>query len=150
MIKYDLVCEKDHGFEAWFRSSAAFDEQRGAEVLSCPVCGSAKVRKAITAPQVRRTDRGRRAPPAAPRHDGLANTNEKSRAAIKALRQLRHHIRENADYVGKAFSREARRIHYGEAQKRNIYGEASLNDARALNEEGIDVLPMPVLPEDRN
>ncbi len=150
MIKYDLICEKDHEFEAWFRSSEAYDEQQRAGVLSCPFCAGCEVRKAITAPQVVRTDHERSRRALAPQKHSATLKNNKTKGFLKAVRELRRHVAENADYVGKAFSEEARRIHYGESQKRNIYGEASVVDARKLDEEGIAIMPLPILPEDRN
>ena len=130
MIRYSLRCAEGHAFEAWFRSSADFEEQRSGGRVTCAVCGASGVEKAPMAPSVRG---GRGAPrltaPASP--------------AEAALRKLRRHIERTADYVGLDFAAEARRIHAGESEERSIWGETSREDARALNEDGIPVVPVP-------
>lgn len=130
MICYSLRCAAGHDFEAWFRSSAAFDEQRAAGSVGCPVCGAAEVEKAPMAPAVR----GGRAGPE------LAGPASPAEAA---LARLRRHIERSSDDVGRDFPAEARRIHSGEAETRAIRGEASREEARTLREEGIPVLPLP-------
>ncbi len=167
MIHYALVCEHDHEFEGWFRSSADFETQAARGILSCPVCGSAKVSRALMAPAV---STGRAAEPAVetpapgpaaaapalapadvPAPVALAPSEDPRRAlAIEFLRRVRETVLENATYVGDKFAEEARRIHYGEAEERGIYGEATRAEAEALEEEGIAVAVLPVLPEDRN
>jgi hypothetical protein len=147
VIRYALACGEGHAFEGWFGGSNAFDEQRAAGGISCPVCGSADVDKALMAPAVAGTKRaagGGEAPiPVAAPH---ALPEE----LVTMLRKLRRHVTENADYVGDRFAEEARRIHYEEAEARGIYGEATREEAVALSEEGIEFHPLPVLPEDRN
>jgi hypothetical protein len=135
MIKYELKCRKDHVFEAWFYDSATYDKQAASGKVVCPVCNSRKVTKAPMAPRIARS-RGERA----------AEETKQMAAALKALAELRDHVEKNADYVGEQFAEEARKIHYGEADKRNIYGEASREEARELAEEGIDVAVIPWLP----
>lgn len=130
MICYNLRCGEGHDFEAWFASSAAFDEQRGTGRLQCAVCGSAEVAKAPMAPSVRG---GRRA----------GDLSRPASPAEAALAELRRHIERNSDYVGPDFVTEARRIHAGEAEKRSIWGEASREEARALTDEGVPVAPIP-------
>ena len=130
MIRYNLRCADGHAFEAWFRSSAAFDEQRAAARVLCAVCGSAEVEKAPMAPSVRG---GREAQP----------LSRPASPAEAALAKLRRHIERTSDYVGPDFAAEARRIHEGEAEKRAIWGEASREDARALKDDGIPVAPIP-------
>lgn len=168
MIHYALVCEREHEFEGWFRSSSDFDAQAARGILSCPVCGSSKVTRGLMAPAV---TTGRTAGPApaeapaaapapaaaAPVPAGpapvanLAPGDDPRRAlAIEFLRRVRETVLENATYVGDKFAEEARRIHYGEAEERGIYGEATRAEAEALEEEGIAVAVLPVLPEDRN
>ena len=147
MILYQLRCEKDHEFEGWFASSSAYDEQRSAGDLICPVCGSTDVSKAIMAPIVAtkgaiKTPKGRQ--------DKAEDIRKARRMYVKAVKQVRDHVEMNFDYVGEKFSDEARRIHYGEADDRNIYGEATPEEARDLMEEGIDVAPLPDDPEDAN
>lgn len=147
MIKYALVCEQAHDFESWFPSSEAFETQRKRGFVTCPFCHSAKVEKQIMAPAIRKD---RRAEVPAPASQPAVVLSEKEREVRAALKALREHVMKNAEDVGKDFAEEARRIHYGEAEERSIYGETNPTEARALLEEGIDVLPLPVVPDDRN
>jgi hypothetical protein len=140
MIRFALTCDQGHGFDAWFSSGASYDEQVEARALACPACGSVHVRKAPMAPAVLR---GKARPAAAP-----AETKRKRTYAF--LKDLREHLKANADDVGRAFPEEARKMHYGEAEARSIYGEASAEEAKALHEEGIPAVPLPALPEDHN
>ena len=142
MIRYSLSCHDGHGFEGWFASSEAYDDQQAKGGIACPSCGSTSVHKALMAPAVttsRQRDSVRLA----------ANVPERTEM-VAALRKLREHLTENADYVGPKFAEEARRIHYNETEKRGIYGEASSEEAHALAEEGIEFHPLPVLPEEHN
>ena len=148
MIKYALACEQAHEFESWFPSSEAFETQRKRGFVTCPFCNSAKVEKQIMAPSVARTDKAPKAP--APEPQPVAVLSERERELRAALRALREHVMKNAENVGKGFVEEARKMHYGETEERSIYGEADLAEARALLEEGIDVLPLPMVPDDRN
>jgi hypothetical protein len=164
MIHYNLRCEAGHAFESWFQSSSAYETQEKRKLVNCPICGSDKVERAIMAPQiVSKTGRDRAepapaapaAPPAAaetatpaPASTPLLMAQERElRAKIK---ELRDHIVRNADNVGERFPNEARKMHYGDIEHRPIYGEASPDEARALVEEGVEVSPLPVLPDDRN
>ena len=156
MIRYNLRCEKGHAFESWFQSSAAYESQEKRNLVSCPSCGSVKVERAIMAPQiVTRKGREQAAPaPAAP----VETTGSESTPLLMAqevelrtkLKELRDHIVKNADNVGERFPNEARKMHYGDIEHRPIYGEASAEEARALIDEGVEVSPLPVLPDDRN
>ncbi|MBI5260526.1 MAG: DUF1178 family protein [Bradyrhizobium sp.] len=162
MIRYSLRCEGDHAFESWFQSSSAYDSQVRRKLVTCPVCGSAKVDKAIMAPQIvsnkRReqpaaepapsTEVVAQAAQAAPTPTSLLMAQERELRA--KLKELRDHIVKNADNVGERFPNEARAMHYGDKEHRPIYGEASPEEARSLIDEGIEVAPLPVLPEDRN
>jgi hypothetical protein len=158
MIRYALRCERDHEFESWFQSSSAYDSQVKRKLVTCPVCGSAKVDKAIMAPRiVGKKGRERVAPEPAPapttevaeqQPTSLMMAQERELRA--KLKELRDHIVKNADNVGERFPNEARAMHYGDKEHRPIYGEASPDEAKALIEEGIEVSPLPVLPEDRN
>jgi len=134
MIRYSLRCDSGHEFEAWFCSSAAFDEQRAAGHVGCAVCGSTRVEKAIMAPAV--AAGGKDAPPEAP-------LSRPASPAEAMLAEMRRHIEQTSDYVGRDFAAEARRIHEGEADKRAIWGEASLADAKELKDDGIPVAPIP-------
>lgn len=144
MIRYQLICEKDHGFEAWFADSAAFDRQKKANQLACPDCGSSRIEKALMAPGIAKAGAD------APAKRGVFQADTKAAEINAAMRKLREHVTANADYVGDRFADEARKIHYDEAEARGIYGETSADEAAALKEEGIEFHPLPVLPEDQN
>jgi hypothetical protein len=158
MIRYNLRCERDHAFESWFQSSSAYETQEKRKLVNCPICGSAKVERAIMAPQIV-SKKGRDVPVQAP---VAAATTEVTASAstplmmaqereLRAkLKELRDHIVKNADNVGESFPNEARKMHYGDIEHRPIYGEASPEEARSLIEEGVEVSPLPVLPDDRN
>ncbi|RUP13331.1 MAG: DUF1178 family protein [Methylobacterium sp.] len=152
MIRYSLVCEAGHGFETWFPSSDSYDTQVERGLVTCPVCDSAKVSKALMVPSVARTDRARApAPPAKAEAEApVTMVAEPERQLRAMLRALREHVVANAEHVGARFPEEARRIHYGETEGRSIYGEATPAEARALIDEGIEVAAIPVLPDDRN
>jgi hypothetical protein len=165
MIRYSLQCERGHAFESWFQSSSTYDSQVKRKLVSCPACGSVKVEKAIMAPRIV-SKRGRDSavpvpaqPPSAPAPALPAEVPSgastplllaQERELRAKLRELRDHIVKNADNVGERFPTEARKMHYGDIEHRPIYGEASPDEARALIEEGVEVSPLPVLPEDRN
>jgi hypothetical protein len=142
VISFSLICGQGHGFEGWFASSDAYEKQRAAGTLACPVCGAVDVDKRLMAPAVAT---GRREPPMR-----VAAHTSPEPDQMAMLRQIRKHLTENAEYVGPRFAEEARRIHYEESEKRGIYGEASVEDVRLLHEEGIEFHPLPVLPEDHN
>ena len=160
MIRYNLRCEKGHSFESWFQSSTAYESQEKRKLVSCPACGSVKVERAIMAPQiVSKKGRDRAAAPvetadvpatpsSSPESTPLMMAHERELRA--KLRELRQHIVKNADNVGERFPNEARKMHYGDIEHRPIYGEASPEEARSLIDEGVEVSPLPVLPDDRN
>jgi hypothetical protein len=159
MIRYNLHCDRGHAFESWFQSSAAYESQEKRKLVNCPVCGSAKVERAIMAPQIV-SKKGRDSAPApAPAAAAATEVTPPSSTPLlmaqerelrAKLKELRDHIVKNADNVGERFPNEARKMHYGDIEHRPIYGEASPNEARALIEEGVEVSPLPVLPDDRN
>jgi hypothetical protein len=162
MIRYNLRCERGHAFESWFQSSAAYESQEKRKLVNCPACGSAKVERAIMAPQIV-SNKGREdaapvpaAPAAAAATDVVAAPGStpllmaQERELRAKLKELRDHIVKNADNVGERFPNEARKMHYGDIEHRPIYGEASPEEARSLIEEGVEVSPLPVLPDDRN
>jgi hypothetical protein len=157
MIRYNLRCDRGHAFESWFQSSSAYETQEKRELVSCPACGSVKVERAIMAPQIVSKKRGDSTPPspaaapaevAAPASTPLMMAQERELRA--KLKELRDHIVKNADNVGERFPNEARKMHYGDIEHRPIYGEASPEEARSLIDEGVEVSPLPVLPDDRN
>jgi hypothetical protein len=151
MIKYTLVCEQRHEFESWFASSAAYDKQEKRGLVSCPACGSGKVEKAIMAPRLAGTRKGKKraaAETSAPAPVAMLSPQEQELRS--KLKELREHITKNADYVGQKFPEEARKMHYGEIEHRSIYGEASPMEARELIEEGIEIHPLPIIADERN
>ena len=157
MIRYNLRCERGHAFESWFQSSSAYESQEKRKLVNCPSCGSTKVERAIMAPQIV-SKKGRDVEPA-PKPAGSADVTAptstplmlaQERELRAKLKELRDHIVKNADNVGERFPNEARKMHYGDIEHRPIYGEASPEEARALIDEGVEVSPIPVLPEDRN
>jgi hypothetical protein len=158
VIHYSLVCHKGHDFESWFASSAAYDKQVKRGLVSCPLCGSAKVEKAIMAPRLARKDKStsivapaeESVPALAQVPTPVAMISPQEKEFRAKLKELRDHLTANADNVGKKFPEEARKMHYGETEHRSIYGEASPQDAKDLHEEGIEFHPLPVLPDERN
>ncbi len=156
MIRYTLRCDRGHAFESWFQSSAAYESQEKRKLVNCPACGSVKVERAIMAPQiVSKKGRENPAPAPAAATDVTAPSSTplmmaQERELRAKLKELRDHIVKNADNVGERFPNEARKMHYGDIEHRPIYGEASPDEARALIDEGVEVSPLPVLPDDRN
>jgi len=170
MIRYALNCDQGHVFESWFQNSAAYDKQAKRSLIACPTCGSARVEKAMMAPRLARANTAgpqSPGPPRAPDNAALvplqqaptppvapktpvAMVSTAERELRQKLKELRDHVTKNASYVGQRFPEEARKIHYGEAEHRSIYGEASLEEAKQLHDEGIEFHPLPVLPDDKN
>src|SRR5215813_10697923 len=134
MILFDLRCAKGHVFEAWFRDSASYDGQAKAGAVSCPACGSRKVEKAPMAPRI-----GKGSEVARQVATELADMK-------RQLQELRAKVESNCDYVGPKFAEEARRIHHGEVAHRDIYGEATDEEAKELTDEGVDFARIPWLP----
>jgi hypothetical protein len=174
MIKYQLICDLSHEFEGWFQNSASFDAQNQAELITCPVCGSANVRRALMTPNLASPKRRRR-----PSADNISSTNASITdingkpssssnqtnslgssdvasgaspsvteigEAMAQLRQLQRKIKAEYRDVGTEFAAEARKIHYGESAPENIYGQSSDEEREALLDEGIDVVAMPWVP----
>ena len=133
MIRYTLACDQGHSFESWFKSGAAFDALHAVGHVECPVCGSARVDKALMSPAVSKTA------PAAP----LASPTPELEGKLRALRA---HLDAHSHDVGQKFATEARRMHLGEVPERPIHGEARPDEARALIEDGVPVLPLPFPP----
>lgn len=140
MIQYALNCEAGHRFDAWFRNADAFDDQAARGIVTCPVCNSSKVEKALMAPAVSTKKESVALSAGHPEHAQF----------IAAMRELKSKMTANADYVGDRFAEEARKIHYEEAEARGIYGEATREDVAALAEEGIPFMPLPNLPDEHN
>jgi hypothetical protein len=146
MIVYSLLCAEAHEFEAWFRNSAAFDEQAAAGAIACPMCGDTHIRKALMAPAIRPSSKAA----AKPIEEAIAAPTpqeaDQQAAAMQLLREMRRKIESDCDYVGDNFAEEARKIHYGEVEAHGIYGESSEADREALAEEGIEVGRIPWVP----
>ena len=165
MIKYQLICDKSHEFEGWFGDSAAFESQQESALLTCPVCGSADVRRALMAPNLaspktRKTDLAEQQPSAQPEPQPQPQAPQQASAALppaaarkmqelmSEMRALQTRIREECRDVGNDFAEEARKIHYGEVEPEGIYGQATAEEREALDEEGIEIMDMPWLPKD--
>lgn len=143
MIVFDLLCGNDHEFESWFQDSAAYEKLAKAGHVACPICGDTKVSKSLMAPAVSGTKK---------------KSNEKMAVSAKAARQMgkymeavkemREQVEKNCDYVGDKFPEEARKMHYGEADTRNIYGEATDKEAESLKDEGVEVQRIPWTPSE--
>jgi hypothetical protein len=166
MILFELRCSQGHAFEAWFRDNATYDEQAQAGAITCVICGDGKVGKALMAPALGRRaasrgdpghqDRDQRpgSPGAEPGEQAMPSGSadrsrldpERTAAALRALRDVQNHIEKNFVHVGPRFPEEARKMHYGEADKRSIYGEATSAEAKELRDEGIEVGQIPWLP----
>jgi hypothetical protein len=146
MIRYRLSCPADHAFESWFRDSSAFDEQSALGSVTCPTCGSSRVGKTVMAPAIV----GGQACPPQPAKTEVALIDGKDAEIRGLLRRLRDTLHAEGHDVGPRFAVEARRIHEGEAPARQIYGEASIEEARGLIDEGIMVLPVPTFPDELN
>ncbi|MEM8686487.1 MAG: DUF1178 family protein [Pseudomonadota bacterium] len=146
MIRYDLECDKGHSFDGWFSNSASYDKQAAAGIVECPICGSTTVHKALMAPGIPAKSNSK-----SDAQKVMQNAPNTTAAELTdMIRKLRTHVEENSEYVGPRFAEEARKIHYEEAEARGIYGEASVKDAQELSEEGIEVQPLPLLPEEHN
>lgn len=140
MIKYTLVCEHEHEFEGWFANSAAFDKLAEAKQLECPACGSQNVSKGIMAPNIAKTGRS-------PSKSEAGQALQMQAYMRQMATQFREHVEKNFDNVGKEFPEEARKMHYGEADERPIYGEATVNEAKELVDEGVEICPIPDVPK---
>jgi len=166
MIVFELKCRNGHQFEAWFNNASNYERLRKGGHVACSVCGSTRVDKALAAPRISTSKKRSTTAPvsaeavaveAAPKQPGkardgalagpgrYANDPAAAKAAdlMKQLNELRGQIEKNCDYVGKRFPEEARKMHYGEAPKRNIYGEASDGEAKALSDEGVEFSRIP-------
>ncbi|HEV7254163.1 MAG TPA: DUF1178 family protein [Mesorhizobium sp.] len=141
MIRFSLSCERGHGFEGWFRDNADFDRQKEVGILECPSCASKQVGKALMAPAVATAKK---------REQVMLAMGAEHRKAMAELKALTEKLKSGAEDVGDRFADEARKIHFGETEKRGIFGRATPEEAAGLAEDGVDFLPLPVLPDDRN
>lgn len=160
MIRFALQCDGGHGFEGWFRDNASFEAQARRGLVTCPVCGSDKVEKAIMAPNVARSDLERTGPAQSdPAQAGggdaagpaaMVALSPEQKALREMLRALRQHVEANAENVGKGFAEEALKMHHGEIEHRSIYGQATPEEVATLKDEGVEAWPLPPLPDERN
>ncbi|HTJ58299.1 MAG TPA: DUF1178 family protein [Devosiaceae bacterium] len=141
MIHYALVCENEHKFEAWFRNAEAYDEQHKRGIVTCPICTSVSVEKALMAPAVSRANSEK---------VSLSIGHPEHARLREALQALRNKVTSEADYVGDKFAEEARKIHFKDIEARGIYGEATPDEVASLVEDGVDFMPLPNLPEEHN
>jgi hypothetical protein len=141
MIRFSLCCDRDHDFDGWFRDNADFDTQKKRGLVSCPVCNSPKVEKALMAPSVQT---GRK------REKVALGMSAEQKQLMGKLKELADKVKQNADYVGDKFPEEARKIHFGETDPRGIYGEASPHDVKELLDDGVEIMPLPTIPDDTN
>ncbi|WP_097071060.1 DUF1178 family protein [Rhodobacter maris] len=153
MIRYSLKCENGHSFESWFASAEAFEKVHGAGMVACMVCGATKVEKALMTPALR-SARKMAPEAAAPEEPAAAAASPASHpltepqdAAEALFDAMRRKVEESSDYVGADFTAEARAMHAGLKPERSIHGEAKIEDAKALLEEGIPVTPLPIVPK---
>ena len=140
MIRYALVCDRDHPFEGWFATSQDFDDQRARGLLECPLCGSPAVRKQIMAPAVVGAKKARREP----------SPVAMQAMMMEAMGRVRRHVEATFDDVGDAFAREARAIHEGRSEDRGIYGQATSAEVRGLVEDGVPIAPLPPEPKKKS
>ena len=140
MIRYALVCEHEHLFEAWFRSSNDYDDQAAKGLVECPVCLTTTVGKQVMSPAISGTKR------TSSEMTPAAQAQMRS-MMMETIGKVRRHVEDNFDYVGDTFAREARDIHEGTSEKRGIYGEATPTEVKALVADGIQVAPLPAAPE---
>jgi len=131
MIKYNLKCENNHNFDAWFSDSSNFEEQNKKNLIFCPKCNSTKIEKNIMAPNI------------GSKKQSYTNALKTEKNYEKIIKNVRKHVEKNFDYVGDKFADEARAIHYGEKEEREIYGETSVEEAVDLIQEGVNVSPIP-------
>lgn len=159
MIRYALACENGHDFESWFPSSDAYDAQSARGLVACPLCGVSKVEKQIMRPSVARSDpappsAGSSAVASAPATpqppEPVAVFSERERELRAMVRAIREHVVANAENVGERFPDQARKMHFGDIEHRSIYGAASPVEVRELLEEGVELHPLPMLPDERN
>jgi len=132
MIRFSLKCSKGHNFDSWFKSGEAFESLNGSAMVSCAVCGDTEVTKTLMAPSVSKDKERPLSAPASP--------------AEQAVSEMRKEIETNSEYVGSSFAKEARAMHEGTAAERSIYGEAKVEEARSLIEDGVPVVPLPFGP----
>lgn len=152
MILYRLRCSKGHEFESWFKDSKTYERQEKKSLVGCAVCGDSKVARAIMAPRIGKKGKAAEveapvlAPAPAPEQQMAALARKMPKELREALLKVRAEVEKNCEHVGEKFADEARKIHYGESDKRGIYGETTDEEAEALAEEGIEFGRLPWIP----
>ena len=156
MILYRLRCSKGHEFESWFKDSKTYERQEKKSLIGCAMCGDAKVARAIMSPRIGKKGKAVEAEaPAAPAPAPTSTPQQQQMAALarqmpkelrEALIKVRTEVEKSCEHVGPKFAEEARKIHYGESDKRGIYGETSDEEAEALADEGIEFGRLPWVP----
>jgi len=146
MIKYALICDKQHEFDGWFDSISGFETQCETGALSCPICAGTKVQRGIMAPSVPTKSNSKLGPD---EPDGLGTGVAKlePEKILQMMQKIGRHVEQTHDYVGDKFADEARAIYYGQTEQRDIYGETSLTQAEELIEEGVGVMPLALVPD---
>lgn len=139
MILFDLICDNEHGFEGWFPDGKVFERQVKKREVACPICASTNVDKALMAPAVNTS-----------RKSDATQAKRNAAEMMKVLIDVRKQVEQNCDYVGPQFAEEARRIHYGESEKRDIYGEATRDEAVELADEGVEFGVVPWVEQAEN
>lgn len=147
MIRYTLKCDKEHSFDSWFASAAAYEALQALGMVSCTICGSTTVDKALMAPAVRPARKAAAAPAPEARAGAEAPLSAPQTGLEEAFAAMRQAVEANSDYVGVNFVAEARAMHEGAMPERAIHGEARLDEAKALLDDGIPVMPLPFLPK---
>ena len=152
MIQYALKCSNEHRFDSWFQSAAAFDKLQKAGMVTCAICGVGDVSKVLMAPAVRPARRGTSGMPEAdePKAPTPGPLSAPASPAEQMIAELRRKVEDNSEYVGDSFASKARAMHDGDAPEKSIYGEANLEDARKLLEDGVPVLPLPFRPSGKD
>ena len=141
MISYSLICDRSHKFDAWFKSAEAYDQQAERGIVTCPICNSVRVEKALMAPALSRMNSDKLS---------LSSGHPQQAEIREMLRVMRKKVTSEADYVGDKFAEEARKIHFKEVDARGIYGEATKEEVAALGEDGVDFMPLPSVKEEHN
>jgi hypothetical protein len=141
VIHYSLVCDKSHKFDGWFASAGAYDVQKGRGLVTCPICLTTAVDKALMSPAVSR---------AGSEKVSLSIGHPQHAELQAAMKALRNKVTTEADYVGDKFAEEARKIHFKEVDQRGIYGEATREEVTSLLEDGVDFMPLPAVKEEHN
>lgn len=136
MIRFRLICSQDHEFDAWFRDGAGYERQVKRHQVTCPHCGDIDVTKAVMAPGIASSSGN-------PDKFAEAKAHEVARRILAAVGKLRDNVEQDCEYVGDQFADEARAIHYGDAEERGIYGEATDDEAAGLEDEGIEFIRLP-------